>query len=309
MQIHLIVELHGGLYEGVPYASTDERAAREEFTRARLECVRKHLGAQDVESAWPGLHRALAGNGDVPEEELAAAYSAYLQHTDREEFYLDAVEVDVPYAPPITEERIAFPFDPYTVEVLLEVARRTLDDGNLFEWVANSMGFLEEHELETLREIRERLEAWVEAGRKTTRETLSGEQIARLARQAVDRMGDVFYDADQYPDETAVCPECGGDVRVKSRSCPYCQAAFDEPLSRNLQIYQDAAACVERAIEEALAGAGLASDTISILAGACRTALEDCEAALSGEWDYVSNPDGFEATAGILREALARAEV
>jgi hypothetical protein len=38
-----------------------------------------------------------------------------------------------------------------------------------------------------------------------------GLDVDALARRAVDMMGDVFYDADQYADETASCPACGGD--------------------------------------------------------------------------------------------------
>jgi hypothetical protein len=66
-------------------------------------------------------------------------------------------------------------------------------------------------------------------------------------------MGDVFYDADQYGEETVACPACGEDVEVRARSCPHCLAEFAEPLSRNRAIYDDAVGCVAWAIRQALA--------------------------------------------------------
>jgi predicted amidophosphoribosyltransferase len=77
--------------------------------------------------------------------------------------------------------------------------------------------------------------------------------VRALAERAVDQMGDVFYDADMYSGETLACPECERDIPVLSESCPRCGAAFEEPLSKNRQIYEDAVACVAAAIRRALA--------------------------------------------------------
>jgi hypothetical protein len=80
-----------------------------------------------------------------------------------------------------------------------------------------------------------------------------GVNVDALARRAVNMMGDVFYDADQYADETASCPACGEDVKVRERSCPHCLAEYAEPLSKNQAIYEDAVGCVARAVRQALA--------------------------------------------------------
>jgi hypothetical protein len=76
--------------------------------------------------------------------------------------------------------------------------------------------------------------------------------VQALALSAVDAMGDVFWDADEYPNEVLDCPACKEEVRVNSESCPHCGAAFDEPLSKAAAIRQDAVACVVRAIQDAL---------------------------------------------------------
>jgi hypothetical protein len=80
-----------------------------------------------------------------------------------------------------------------------------------------------------------------------------GVDVDTLAREAVNRMGDVFYDADQYGGETVSCPVCGEDVKMRARSCPHCLAEFAEPPSRNQAIYEDTVGCVAWAIRQALA--------------------------------------------------------
>jgi hypothetical protein len=77
--------------------------------------------------------------------------------------------------------------------------------------------------------------------------------VQALALEAVDMMGDVFWDADEYAAETLACPECEEDIPVLSESCPRCGAIFDEPLSKSQRIYEDAVACVATAIRKALA--------------------------------------------------------
>jgi hypothetical protein len=76
--------------------------------------------------------------------------------------------------------------------------------------------------------------------------------VQALAEGAVDAMGDVFWDADDYPGETLACPACGAEVNVGLESCPHCKAEFGDPLSKEETIRADAVACVARAIEDAL---------------------------------------------------------
>ena len=84
--------------------------------------------------------------------------------------------------------------------------------------------------------------------------------IQALAQEAVDAMGDIFYDYDDaskvYGTETATCPECGENIPNLSESCSRCGAEFAEPVSRNQQVFAYAVSCVAAAIQEALAGGG-----------------------------------------------------
>jgi hypothetical protein len=110
-----------------------------------------------------------------------------------------------------------------------------------------------------------------------------GVDVDALARRAVDMMGDVFYDADQYGDETVPCPVCGEDVKVRARSCPHCLAEFAGPLSKNQAIYEDAAGCVAWAIRQALAGSG---------AGAVSCRVCDIPLPIAGDGDTCAGCSG-----------------
>jgi hypothetical protein len=73
-----------------------------------------------------------------------------------------------------------------------------------------------------------------------------------LAREAVDMMGDIFYDADQHAEETLPCARCEREVQVGSKACPHCGLVFDGPLSKNRWIREEAVRCVAWAIHAAL---------------------------------------------------------
>ena len=80
--------------------------------------------------------------------------------------------------------------------------------------------------------------------------------VQALAEGAVDAMGDVFWDADSHPEEMLDCPSCEKEVKVGSVSCPHCGVVFDEPLSKEAAIREDAVACVVQAIEQVLQQSG-----------------------------------------------------
>jgi hypothetical protein len=82
--------------------------------------------------------------------------------------------------------------------------------------------------------------------------------IHALAREAVDAISSYFYDYDDAQEamgtEWAACPVCRADIPNLSDSCPECGARFDEPVSKNAQVYREAVEVVETAIRRALTG-------------------------------------------------------